>query len=306
MEQITRTAAEVLGVIDAALSSLDHSDRLLFSAPERIALMGWARRVRDRMTSFACVLTDEAAQGSRSATGTPLTTLIGLGEGRDSEDAAEEVFEARDLNAHNAVRDAALDDVRTPRHAAAITQGVANLPAGISDEQKARAEKAFMARAPRNTPRVLANMAEEVLAEIAPELVPDGSDGDALLALQRGRACRRRSFAWGDDGDGSAWFRGSLPHLEAAPLISVVEARVESDRCAQRSRYAGTRATKPGVSVIQDQVSKDNLRSPNQRRADALAQIMAERSGDAPAGSVGDKPRIVITIEDAELRPRGG
>ena len=68
-----------------------------------------ARRFRDRFSSWTCVLTDEASTASLSATGTPLTSLIGMDEGRDSSDAAKEVFQAREVNKHARIRDAAID-----------------------------------------------------------------------------------------------------------------------------------------------------------------------------------------------------
>ncbi|MEO7587877.1 MAG: hypothetical protein ABIS84_07585, partial [Arachnia sp.] len=97
MEQMRRTTAEALTVLDAVLSSIDHDERALLSAPERVLLMGRARKVQDRFTALACVLTDEASHSSVAATGTPITSLIGLDEGQDSSDAARQVFQARDL-----------------------------------------------------------------------------------------------------------------------------------------------------------------------------------------------------------------
>jgi len=170
MDQIKRTAAEVLGVIEDALSSLDHSDRVRFSAAERVALMGRARRVQDRVTSLACVLTDEASTAALAATGTPITTLIGMDEGRESGDAAKEVFGARDVNKNITIRDAALDGELSPRHAAAIAKALDSLPPELNAEQRGKAEFAFIRRAVKNTPRQLTELAGEVLAEVAPEL----------------------------------------------------------------------------------------------------------------------------------------
>ncbi len=302
MEQIKRTATEVLGLIESALSSLDHTDRLRLSGPERVALMGRARRLQDRVTSLACVLTDEAASASLAATGTPLTSLIGLDEGRNSGDAAKQVFEAHRVNQNNTVRDAALNGELSPRHAAAITQGLDKLPPGLTAEQGSRAEQAFIRRAPKNTPERLSELANEVLAEVAPDLVPVTGDDDAVLEAQRRRARTKRHLRWGDDGEGSMWFRGSLPHLEAAPLIAVVQAYVESDRRAERDRFRSTRATGASPRIVEEQVVDDNLRTPDQRRADALAQLLAEHR-DAPR-SLGDRPRIVVTIREQDLRDK--
>ncbi|MEO7586928.1 MAG: DUF222 domain-containing protein, partial [Arachnia sp.] len=219
MEQMWRTTAEALTVLDAVMSSIDHDARARLSAPERLVLMKRARSFEDRAVSLACVLTDEASQSSVAATGTPITSLIGLDEGRDSGDAARQVFQARDLARHSAVKDAALAGTVSSRHAAAIGKGMAQLPSELTAEQKARAVKGFLDRANKNSPKRLAELAPQVLAEVAPELVPTVEDGAARLEQQRRRAFSKRSLRWGDDGDGSMWLHGSLPHLEAAPLI---------------------------------------------------------------------------------------
>ncbi len=261
-----------------------------------------ARRFRDRFSSWTCVLTAEADQGALGATGTPLTSLIGMDEGRDSGDAAKEVLQAKEMNKHAAIRNAALDGDVSPRHAAAIAKGLDKLPPELTPQQQSAAEQAFIKRASKNTPRRLAELADEVLAEVAPELVADAGDDDAILEAQRRKARAKRHFKWGDDGEGSMWFRGSLPHLEAASLIATLQAYVESDRRAERDRFKATRATGANPTTIQDQVSDDNLRTPDQRRADALVQLIAEHR-DAPS-SVGDRPRIVVTIREQDLNER--
>ncbi len=264
--------------------------------------MQQARRVADQFTALACVLTDEAAQAAQTATGTPLTSLIGMDEGRDSGDAARQVFDARDLNARPVVRDHALEGEISPRHASAITHGMGKLPEGLSEEQTALAEKSFIRRARKNTPKALAGMADEVLAEVAPELVAGTGDDDATLEAQRRKARAKRHFKWGDDGEGSMWLRGSLPHLEAASLIATLQAYVESDRRAERDRYKATSATGANPKVVQDQVSADNLRTPDQRRADALVHLIADHR-DAPS-SIGERPRLVVTIREQDLKER--
>ncbi|MDO5735889.1 MAG: DUF222 domain-containing protein, partial [Propionibacteriaceae bacterium] len=161
---------------------------------------------------------------------------------------------------------------------------------------------AFIDRAPKNTATTLANMAPQVLAEVAPDLVDSPDEHFARLEWQRRRAAAKRAFSWGDDRDGSMWFRGSLPHLDAAPLIALVEAYVESDRRAARDRLRATRGTGADRRVIRDQIANDIDRTPDQRRADALVQMVREHRG-APS-SVGDRARIVVTVREEDLRER--
>ncbi len=304
MDQMRHTTAEVLAVFDAALSSIDHGERARLSAPEMVALMSQVRKIQDRVTTLACVVTDEVSrlQASLSATGTPITSLIAMDEGRDSTDAARQVFQAHDVAKHEAVKQAALAGALSSRHAVAIAKGMAQLPSELTAAQKEMAELAFISRAVANNPKRLATLGPEILLEVAPDLVVSADDHDNRLVRQRRRAVEKRSFSWGDDGDGSTWFRGSLPHLEAAPLIRLVEAHVESDRRAARDRLKATRATHPNPQVIRDQTSHDIGRTPDQRRADGLIQLVSDhRAGPT---SIGDRPRIVITIREQDLRDR--
>ncbi|RMB58421.1 hypothetical protein [Tessaracoccus antarcticus] len=123
MEQGWRTTAEALTALEAVMSSIDHDERVRLSAPERLVLMKRARSFEDRAVSLACVLTDEASQSSVAATGTPITSLIGVDEGRDSHDAARQVFQARDLARYAAVKEAALAGTVSSRHAARSGRG---------------------------------------------------------------------------------------------------------------------------------------------------------------------------------------
>ncbi len=69
MEEIRRTTTQALDVLDAAFSSIEHSDRSGLSVTERAVLMSRARRIQNRATSLACVLTDEVSQSQASNTG---------------------------------------------------------------------------------------------------------------------------------------------------------------------------------------------------------------------------------------------
>ena len=304
MDQERRTTAQALDVLDAALSSIDHGERTRLSPPEMVALMSRARKVQDRMSTLACVLTDEVsrAQASLAATGTPITSLISLNEGRESGDAARQVFKAHDVACHEGAKEAALSGELSSRHAVAITKGMAHLPPELTVKQRACAEEVFLRLAPKNTPKRLAQLAPQVLAEVAPELVPTVEDRAGRLSMQRRRALAKRSLAWGDDGDGSIWLKAFLPHLEAAPLIRTLEAYAETDRHAARDRLRANRATKPGPQVIRDQINDDIGRSLAQRRADALTQLVHDHR-DAP-NSVGDRPRIVVTVREQDLRDK--
>lgn len=116
---------------------------------------------------------------------------------------------------------------------------------------------------------------------------------------ERRRARAKRSFT---HGDGSVWFRGSLPAVDAAPLIAAVEAYVQANRRAARDRQTGVRSLHPGPRILRDHATADTGRTPEQRRTDALVQLIAEHRG-APTVA-GDRPRIVVTLSETDLRER--
>lgn len=304
MFQTKRSTRQALAAISAALSSIDAEDRAALSARERVELMNEARKLRDRVDALACVLTAEVtrSQSSMVSTGTPVTSLLAATEGRDAREAAGQVFLADEVTRHAAAREAALDGTISPRHAAAIAKGMAQLPAELPAAAKQQAEEIFVRKAEGVTPQKLASLAPLVLAEVAPELVPSPEDRAASLNAQRERALRKRSFKWGDDGDGSVWFRGSLPELEAAPLVRMVEAYVESDRRAARRRQEAILDLRPGPRAIREARSSDLDRTPEQRQADALVELIDDHRG-APT-TVGDRPRVVVTVSEESLRER--
>lgn len=295
---------QALAALESALSQVDHAERTTLGAGERVRLMQRARRVAERVSALADVLTDEVNrdQASMKAAGTPLTSFLAVDEQLESRRAAAEVFRARDVAARPAVRDAALNGQVSGEQAAAISKAMAQLPADLGAEAVSRAEELLLERAASTTARRLASMAPEVLAAVAPEQVPGPDQHAAAVEAQARRARARRNFTWGDDGDGSVWFRGSLPAVDAAPLVAALEAYVAADRRESRDRLTGMRATRPGPRLLRDHATADLGRTPEQRRADAVVQLMTEHRG-APTAA-GDRPRIVVVMQEADLRSR--
>ncbi len=304
MHQGQITTGQALSLLESALSRIDHEGRAGMGSEERLDLMRRARKVADRVGSLASVLTAEveSAQASMRAAGTPLTSFLSTSETRDSRDAAREVFKARDVAKLGQVRQAALDGEVSSDQAAAITQGMNQMPQQFTDEQRGQAEQVFLDKAKTMPARKLARMADEVAAQVAPELARSLEEKAKGLDAQRRRAVQRRHLSYGDDGDGSVWFKGSLPQVEAAPFVALIEAHVQADRVAEKDRDEGLRSLKPGPRVLREQRDAGEGRTPDQRRADALVAAIGEhRDGPQVAG---DRPRIVVTIEEKDLRER--
>lgn len=303
MQTYQNTTKRALELAVVALSSIDHEQRRALSPAELVGVMQLARNLADRFSALAATVTSEvsATRAASLATGTELSALLSTTEGRDSRDAAGQVFHAGDVTRHQPVRDAALAGAISPNQAAAIARGMASLPE-LPGEVQRKVEEAYAARAEEigATPRKLRALAPAVLAEVAPELLPTHETVQEKLAQQRERAESRRYFDYADDGDGAVKFHGCLPEIEAVPLVKLVEGYVERDRRAQRERLNGMRELKPGPDVLRAQRLFDVNRTPGQRRADALLELI-DNHRDGPA-SAGDRPRVVVEMSLAELR----
>ncbi len=300
----TRTTGQALRVLREVLSEINHAHRADIGHAERVELMLEARQLAEQVLGLAGVLTAEADrhQSSMHVAGTPLTSMLANAENKDDKDVARSVFEARDVARHPHVADAVLQGTTSTGHARGIAKGMAELPRSLDAHQRQQAEAAFLRHARTLTPAELPRKAAAVLAEVAPEQVPDPACAARALEEQRRRAVHRRSFRHGDDGDGSTWFKGSLPHLEAEPLLRLLDAYVAAGRRTSRNRATGVRSLRPGPRVLQEHGGSGLELTPDQRRADALVKLVEDHRG-APQVA-GDRPRIVVTMVEADLLVR--
>jgi hypothetical protein len=170
-----------------------------------------------------------------------------------------------------------------------ISKVMAQLPERVSPTQQRAAEALLLGHAEVSTPEELAALAPAVVEQVCPELAEDREGEQARLEARAKRARMRRGLSFHRDGDGSVLLRGSLPEVEAAPFIKLIDAYVESDRRAGRERF--------------DPLAES--RTADQRRADALLVLVAahQRSRRAP-GVAGDRPRVVVTMREQDLRER--
>lgn len=288
-----RGTREALRVMADVFSSIDPDEqRGHLSNGERLGLMWEARRLADRVTALAGILTAEAERhdSAQRVTGTPLTSLISLEEHQDPKTVAGSLAQGRQLVRYKETARAALEGRLSPAHARGIARTMAQLPRTVSSEQARQVEARLVERASIATPSELAGKAEEVLAEIAPDLVPSAADEAQRLKQQRARALRTRFASWGDAGDGSTWLKAQLPNLEAQRLINTLEASVAAaKRTARHTR--GPEVTRP------------------QRMADALASLAGgppARTGTQAAQRAAGwaTSTVVVVIKEADLYAR--
>lgn len=285
----------VLAAVERALDALAGVTRSGVAPAERVALVRRARVLAGRMDALAAVLLAEAdaAGATLTASGTPTTSWLALSGSSTGREAAGELFAANDVQRHAIVADAALSGRLGVRQARAVARGVDALPATLSEDQREQAQHLLVERAAREPANRVPSLVKGVLAEVAPEAAPTPEADQSRLEAQARRARARRSLAFHPDGDGAVTFRGSLPDADAAGFVRMIEALVESDRRAGRERATDRR----------DPLAE--RRTPDQRRADALLGLvrLAENAGSVPRVA-GDRPRVVVTMREADLRAR--
>ncbi|MDF1488022.1 HNH endonuclease signature motif containing protein [Tessaracoccus caeni] len=286
METTTRTTTgEALEAITGWLAVINPTEWDVLPEPELLELLWQARKIADRVTGLAAMLTatTERRNAAILVTRTPLNTLIAQTEHRDGKDANRAIFQGRDLARNPAVSKAVLDGTISTEHARGVVKAMKELPSDLTRAQAEKITGLLVEEATHTVPSELPTRAKEALRRVAPELVPSPADEDKILAEQRRIALRRRSFTYGDDNEGSIWFRGSLPHLEAEPLLNTLHQVVAAGKRAERD--------KPSNSVGRE-VTRE------QRYADALTQLAEEPQTGRRA-----RPRatVIVTIKETDL-----
>ncbi|MFT3887772.1 MAG: DUF222 domain-containing protein [Arachnia sp.] len=238
-----------------------------------VELLMSARRFADRVTGLTASLVRvvDRRNAAGIAKGMPLHALITLEEHRDGRDTTRALAEGRDIARNPQVAGGVLDGTLTPDHAAKVVKAIDDLPRGLNREQAERITGILIGEAAHCRPSDLPGKAEAALRQVAPEHAPSREDEERKVAWQRREALRRRSLRFGDDGEGSFWFKGSLPYLEAQPLISSLERLVAGQK---RAEHDGTR--RHGIAPTHEQ-----------RYADALTDLARAASSSLPSGGGG-------------------
>lgn len=284
-------ASVMVSSVDLDTTGLSHA--------EVVELVQAARRLTRQSEAITSALVARAAEleaDPRLRVTTSVSTAISQTEGRSLGEVGREVHTARQVNRLPRVREAALGGQVTREHAAAIADGMAKLPKDLDDRQRDAAQSEFLRHA-RTTPvRKLRAMDQEVLAKVAPDRVRTAEQEASRMQWQRKRAIEKRHFRHWDDLDGSICFSGSLPYLEAEPLVRWIGAQVEADRRAQRATADRLRREKAPGSVRRAHAEqRPPATQPGQREADALATLMA--SLDRPNSS---SPDITGCLEELQ------
>ena len=276
-------AGSVIDQITALLDRVDPS-RGGLDAATRLAWVRTARQAHERLGALTAILVGEAdrAHAAEQATGTPLSSWLGTGEVLSRREANAAVRAGRELAEHPELADAAASGRVTSGQSRAIGRVLDELAPQLDVSQQAHAEQVLVDLADRMDADQLRRAADTVLAKVAP------ADADELLEtkLQREHeaAVRGRSFRYWHRG-GSMHFEGSLPRVDGAQFIALIDAHTE------KLRRTVVDARDPLLTVI----------TPEQRRADALTSLVRAAANTKPDAGLGSV-RVVVTIDYEKLR----
>jgi hypothetical protein len=194
-------------------------------------------------------------------------------------EAHRRVVLSRLLDTHPGIATAMSDGSVNPEQATAIGRALADLPDDLDPALRVRAEAVLLEQATQFCPEVLTKLGARILDHIAPEVAEEALR--RKLEQEEARARIARTFTISKPVSGLARVHGWLD-VESAAVVSA--------------------AIDP-LSKPQPGEDGSGLRSPGQRRADALVEIcrLAMRTGDLPP-SRGEAPQIAVTMNVEALR----
>lgn len=192
------------------LSSIHAESLDSCSDADLVAVKRAARNLRGRVDALACVATQKVDkwQAAQKTLGTPTASLIAIDEHLDSKRAVGQVSRAKDVARHGPAKAAALSGEISTEQAEAIARGIAGLPELPPGVQE-RVAAGFVAQAHSTAANQLARLAPKVLAQVAPEHALSRESAQDRAARQREAAVKNRRWSWGNDGEGSVWFKGN-------------------------------------------------------------------------------------------------
>ncbi len=277
---------EVLASVAGLLDLVD-PDRARVSDADRLEWVVAARRIAGRVQGLLVALSAEVEKtgACERATGVPWTSWLPATERATRSEAHRLVGQGRDLTRYPALTEATLSGRVGFEQATTISGVLTRLGDDLTGAQTVEAERLMIGYAREFDARGLSQLTRR-LVEV---LDPDGADRREGERLERdarsARAARNLSFF--ADGHGSTLIRGSLPTLDAEPLVKLIDAYANQDHRQAMDRHDPT-AEIPTAA---------------QRRADALVNLVAHHQQASLAPTLGgDRPRIVVTMSFDRLR----
>lgn len=275
-----RTDGELLATIDTCLGALTE-DRLRLSAEaEQLKLILASLRLSARLQAWQQrqLAELERSQASWRVYGASTTTWLAEAGNLTPNQARHLIKAGQQLERFETVGEAATKGEVLPQQAEAMTTVLAELPREFPTEVMQEAQGLLVGFATDHNSSELRRLTTHLIEVLDPETCE--AREERRLERQLQRATSRRGLEFRQDGDGSVLIRGSLPIVQAEPLIQIIDAYSAAERRALD-------ALDPHAPLL----------SPAMRRADALVAMVNRHCQEALApGNGGDRPRVVATL----------
>jgi hypothetical protein len=299
---------DVLREIDGLLDRVDTGD--VCGGPAAAAAMGDVDRVITRLQAVRLSLVAEADRSEVAAesgmTGT--SAWLAASTRRDGGQAAREVRLATALdNELHATREALAAGEMSTEHAQVIATATAQLPEGLSLQERVEIETSLVTRARLVDPGTLRKTARRALSAAQRSQAEIDSHEDQVLRTEEDAALARARLTWHDNGDGTTTGHFTLPTLAASILAKTVQQIASPRRFAQQAAKAAKAA---GATSAADVASAtwDAFRAADGDWAHRYGKAFVELLEHLPTDSLSDKvaATVVVTIDHEQLKASVG
>ena len=283
-----RSTSEALADVERLLASIDHAARGLATDAERLELLQTSVRVSGLATALAQQLAGEVVttEAAEHAHGTGAGSWLAETTRLTRKEAAALLFAGRDLSRFPIVSAASLEGAALPQQARAITRVLSDLPEDLPAAVVTQAEVLMVGYAGQFNSAELSKLSRHLLEVLAPEIA-EASEAERLEREYQ-QAVRNRHLEFHHDGHGTTHIRGSLPTVDAAALIELIDSYA-----AQQKRAI------EAIDPLQPMPSRA------QRQADGLMALVHHHAQESLAPNHGgDRPRIVVTLDYEKLKQR--
>jgi hypothetical protein len=299
---------DVLREIDGLLDRVDTGD--VCGGPAAAAAMGDVDRVITRLQAVRLSLVAEADRSEVAAesgmTGT--SAWLAASTRRDGGQAAREVRLATALdNELHATREALAAGEMSTEHAQVIATATAQLPEGLSLQERVEIETSLVTRARLVDPGTLRKTARRALSAAQRSQAEIDAHEDQVLRTEEDASLARTRLTWHDNGDGTTTGHFTLPTLAASILAKTVQQIASPRRFAQQAAKAAKAAGATSAAGVAS-ATWDAFRAADgdwaHRYGKAFAELLEHLPTDSLSGKVA--ATVVVTIDHEQLKASVG
>jgi len=272
------TLAGELAVIEAAMDRIQLGDYDHQSPAETRAIAASWQRIMSRGAIHA----GRASRAVRTEHPKRASQVISRSFGNNSAAVQRQIKDADTLAESSRTEQAAADGQLSHQHAKVISRAMQDLPADVTAEQRAFAERALIRDAGHLSPHDLATRARRITDQFKNDEQVD-ADEDRLLRRREALARAKTSLSLWDNHDGTWSGRFTVPELHGRILKTATDAHT-----APRRNHLD-----PAV---------DPFEPLDKRQGKAFCHILEHIPVDKLPTTGGTPIRIVVTISEDKLR----